>query len=296
MNSSTSELLSSQSSDSGCEVSIRINGSIDENAGKNSSLIVGEENAMNSSTSKVSSRCLDEEESIKVSLFSESSDVFDEDTHGILVEVSLDDSVSNERPITKTESVCFKSSITSDSSLYSKSLGGYSFETESCINNSGDDTLCISDCSMVHLCFESSPHVAGQTMESQVGLVFSDYCQSIESNDKSLDSYIDSTFYNIRLNDRKHEESCVYVDDSELYAVSFRIRKLRSYKKRIQDAFTSKKRLVKEYEQLAIWYGDADIMPSKGFSQTSLPFSSKTDMDSENMEEQHDSESEWELL
>jgi len=66
--------------------------------------------------------------------------------------------------------------------------------------------------------------------------------------------------------------------------------------KRIQDAFTSKKRLSKEYEQLAIWYGDCDIEPSQDFSETLFPLSTQTNMESKNVEEQHDSESEWELL
>ncbi|TKY66445.1 suppressor protein SRP40 [Spatholobus suberectus] len=285
----------SGSSDSGCGVSIRTKDNIDVNVEQNSCLVV-EENAINSSTSQVlSSQSLEEEESIKVSLLSESSDV-DENTHGILAEVSPDAYVSSKRPLTKTEPLCFESSLTSDS-LYSKSLGSHSFEIESCKNNSGDATLCISDSSTIHLCCESSPHVAGRVMESHDGLVFSGYCQSMESNDKSLVSSIESSLEDIQLNDDpKLEESCVFVDDSELYAVSCRAQKLRSYKKRIQDAFASKKRLAKEYEQLAIWYGDTDIEPNQGFSQTLLPFSSRTYMDSKNVQVQHASETEWELL
>lgn len=66
--------------------------------------------------------------------------------------------------------------------------------------------------------------------------------------------------------------------------------------KRIQDAFASKKRLSKEYEQLAIWYGDCDIEPRHDFSETLLPLSTRMDMESNNVQEEHDSESEWELL
>jgi len=66
--------------------------------------------------------------------------------------------------------------------------------------------------------------------------------------------------------------------------------------KRIQDAFTSKKRLSKEYEQLAIWYGDSDIQPRQDFSETLFPLSTRTNMESKNVQEQHDSETEWELL
>ncbi|KAJ1400830.1 hypothetical protein SESBI_29266 [Sesbania bispinosa] len=161
----------------------------------------------------------------------ESSDVNEEDT-GNLAEVSpAASSVSCERPVTKMEPFCSK------------------------------------NCSMVHVCCESS-HVAGQIMESQDGLVSSGCCQSMESNDESMVSSIEFSLEDIKLNDDvKLEESCVFVDDSELYAVAYRAQKLRSYKKRIQDAFASKKRLAKEYEQLAIWYGDADMEPSQGYHE-----------------------------
>ncbi|KAM1655589.1 hypothetical protein EV2_008035 [Malus domestica] len=85
----------------------------------------------------------------------------------------------------------------------------------------------------------------------------------------------------------KLEESCVIVDDSVLHAVSSRARKLRSYKKRIQDAFTSNKRLAKEYEQLAIWFGDSDIDSSR--SQGALSNMKKSEIDDA-------CDFEWELL
>ncbi|XP_068338062.1 chitinase-like protein PB1E7.04c [Pyrus communis] len=75
----------------------------------------------------------------------------------------------------------------------------------------------------------------------------------------------------------KLEESCVIIDDSVLHAVSSRARKLRSCKKRIQDAFTSNKRLAKEYEQLAIWFGDSDIDSSH--SQGALSNMEKSEID-----------------
>ncbi|KAH7512634.1 hypothetical protein FEM48_Zijuj12G0111700 [Ziziphus jujuba var. spinosa] len=83
----------------------------------------------------------------------------------------------------------------------------------------------------------------------------------------------------------KLEESCVFVDDSALYTISCRVQKLRSYKKRIQDIFASKKRLAKEYEQLPIWYGDCDIDSS-----------SRTPFDKQNLQTHHECDSEWELL
>ncbi|KAL7189676.1 hypothetical protein ACSBR1_039340 [Camellia fascicularis] len=60
----------------------------------------------------------------------------------------------------------------------------------------------------------------------------------------------------------KFDESCVIVDSKLLYSVYCRAQKHRSYKKILQDAFASKKRLRKEYEQLAILYGDIDVESS----------------------------------
>ncbi|KAL9297969.1 hypothetical protein ACSQ67_023865 [Phaseolus vulgaris] len=285
------------------KVSIRTKDNRAVNPRQNSCLIV-EEKARNSSMSEVlSSQSLDKEESINVSLFSKSSNA-DQNTHGILAEVSPDVSVSSERPFSWTEPSCSSSSLTLGS-LYSKQLN------ESCKSNPGDATLCISDGFKVHTCSECSTHLAGLVTEPQGCLMFSGYCQSMESEDKSPVSSIESCMEVIQLNDDLKLEKrcvnvddgelhavkrCVNVDDGELHAVAFRTRKLRSYKKRIQDAFTSKKRLSKEYEQLAIWYGDCDIEPSQDFSETLFPLSTQTNMESKNVEEQHDSESEWELL
>lgn len=55
--------------------------------------------------------------------------------------------------------------------------------------------------------------------------------------------------------------------------------------KRIQDAFTSKKRLTKEYEQLAIWFGDTDINSSQ-----------ETLSNMKNLQTHDACDSEWELL
>ncbi|XP_019464977.1 PREDICTED: uncharacterized protein LOC109363241 isoform X3 [Lupinus angustifolius] len=238
-------------SGSGCEVLIEKKDNLDMNLEPNSCSIV-EINATNSYSSPVLNfMSPSEKESIKASLSSDLSDVADEDTHGILAEVSTAASaVPCGRPITETEPLCFKSSACSET-LYSKSLGSYSYEIESYKNNSDESLV------------------------------------------KSMESILDD----IQLNDdTKLEESCVFVDDSELHAVSCRTQKLRSYKKRIQDAFSLKKRLVKEYEQLAIWYGDTDLEHSQGLSRTLLPFRSRTYEDSKNLQGHDASETEWELL
>ncbi|XP_047174055.1 uncharacterized protein LOC124841768 isoform X3 [Vigna umbellata] len=216
--------------DSGSKISIRTKDNRDVNPRQNSCLIV-EENARNSSTSQVlSSQSLDEEESTNVSLFRESSNA-NQNTHGILAEVSPDVSVPSERPMTRTEPSCFSSSLTSGS-LYSKSHGRYSFENESCKRNPGDASPCISDSFVLPVCCESSTHPAGQVMGPQSGLLFSGFCQSMGSKDKSLVISLESCTEVIQLNDDdpKLEKSCVNVVDSELHAVACRTRKLRSYK------------------------------------------------------------------
>ncbi|KAE9620787.1 hypothetical protein Lalb_Chr01g0006741 [Lupinus albus] len=92
----------------------------------------------------------------------------------------------------------------------------------------------------------------------------------------------------------------------KLYEISHAFRKIKKYcmpllsssfqQKRIQDAFSWKRRFVKEYEQLAICYGDADSEHGRGLSRTLLPFRSRTCEDSKNLQGHDASESDWELL
>ncbi|KAL3503145.1 hypothetical protein ACH5RR_037594 [Cinchona calisaya] len=91
----------------------------------------------------------------------------------------------------------------------------------------------------------------------------------------------------------KLEESCIVVDNEPQYSASFRPRKFRSYKKLIQEAFASRKRLVKEYEQLAIWHGDIDTDTSFQSEQRLLPRMPSISRPSQARDL---GESEWELL
>ncbi|XP_038685088.1 uncharacterized protein LOC119985009 isoform X2 [Tripterygium wilfordii] len=88
--------------------------------------------------------------------------------------------------------------------------------------------------------------------------------------------------------DTRPEDTCDVVDDRMLYAVSRRVRNLRSYKKKIQDAFYSRKRLAKEYEQLPIWFGDVNLEASQ--DRVSL----SNNLENSDLEPVDDSE--WELL
>lgn len=68
------------------------------------------------------------------------------------------------------------------------------------------------------------------------------------------------------------------------------------HQKRIQDVFASKKRLAKEYEQLAVWFGDAYMGAEKDMLQSLLPATSSATLESENSSTRHTCDSEWELL
>lgn len=63
--------------------------------------------------------------------------------------------------------------------------------------------------------------------------------------------------------------------------------------KLIQEAFTSKKRLIKEYEQLSIWYGDIDTDTRFHSEQCLSPHMTSASRPSQARDL---GESEWELL
>ncbi|XP_022753346.1 uncharacterized protein LOC111301720 isoform X2 [Durio zibethinus] len=121
--------------------------------------------------------------------------------------------------------------------------------------------------------------------------------ESLAPIDDSTDDISISSMETIALCDEvKLEDSCVIVDTTALYAVSRIMKKHRSYKKRIQDALTSKKRLAKEYKQLAIWFGDADMESNNDNLQTLRPSSSSTTLECKNLQTELICDSEWELL
>ncbi|XP_057992121.1 uncharacterized protein LOC110670300 isoform X2 [Hevea brasiliensis] len=145
-----------------------------------------------------------------------------------------------------------------------------------------------SDNSNVLLSSMCAPIVPSNREVAEAGHTCSNSVLSLESTDFGMET--------IDVSDKvKLEDSCVIVDNSMLYEVSRRTHKLRLYKKKIQDAFTSKKKLSKEYVQLAIWYGDLDIEGSHDTLQGHLQSGTTVTLDSDfRMHHMHDSE--WELL
>lgn len=88
-------------------------------------------------------------------------------------------------------------------------------------------------------------------------------------NDSSIDLPGMET---IDLTDKgKLKESCALVDNKLHNLVSFRPRKYKSYKELIQEAFASRKRLIKEYKQLAVLYADVDAETSQHVELSQLP-------------------------
>ncbi|KAG6736026.1 hypothetical protein POTOM_061281 [Populus tomentosa] len=219
--------------------------------------------------------------------------------------------VSSEKAVAEMELVSPRSSIFREShSLPANPLNNITTKLISSSNpctvaghDSDSSTMLMSstsaqsDSSLVLLSSTSAPTVSCKIKAAEMGLAASNSVLSLVSigcsDDSAVDDLTESKMENIDLSDNvKLEESCVIVDDNLLYEVARRNRKLRSYKKKIQDAFFAKKRLTKEYEQLAIWFGDLDdhdTMQRESSSSTTITL----DPDPQTNSTQ---DSEWELL
>ncbi|KAM7278188.1 hypothetical protein ACFE04_005322 [Oxalis oulophora] len=201
---------------------------------------------------------------------------------------------TNKSPVTPTNreeitEIGLKSSINRSLSLESYTL----------IENSlADRVLSSNDLADVAQSGSEDLLISSNNNAAQNGFVASSSPLPLESCGPLWEHYEDiseSEMENIDLCDSvKLEDICIFADDSELYAVSRRTQKLRSYKKKIKDAFSSRKRLAKEYQQIAIWYGDTDVGSSQDTSHTLMPTITPTKLDSENSGEQDISD--WELL
>lgn len=113
--------------------------------------------------------------------------------------------------------------------------------------------------------------------------------------DNCRDDITDPSMETIELSETaKPDESCVVLDHKLLYGDSCRAQRRRSYKKILQDAFASKKRIRKEYEQLGILYGDIDIESIQQRPPNLLPPYSMLDSKKSSSQETWDPE--WELL
>ncbi|XP_057766439.1 uncharacterized protein LOC130986909 isoform X2 [Salvia miltiorrhiza] len=95
----------------------------------------------------------------------------------------------------------------------------------------------------------------------------------------------------------KHDGGSVILYSNFAAAGSYRRKNFRYYKKLIQGAFTSQKRLTKEYEHLAIMYGNIDVESNQHYKPSSLFSSPYTALHAERTQSSREmSENEWELL
>ncbi|GAB4849406.1 hypothetical protein Ancab_004203 [Ancistrocladus abbreviatus] len=114
-----------------------------------------------------------------------------------------------------------------------------------------------------------------------------DFCNNVE----------DLKMQNLQLVEKiKLDEHCVRLETNLNHAISRRVRRLSLYKKKIQDAFASRKRIEKEYKQLAIWYGDIDADFYQPTEQNAMPPSNTIHAVVKNSSSTNVVDSEWELL
>ncbi|KAL2476408.1 Uncharacterized protein Adt_37144 [Abeliophyllum distichum] len=94
----------------------------------------------------------------------------------------------------------------------------------------------------------------------------------------------------------EHDGSCAIVNGNSVYGNSCKGRSFRYYKNLIKDAFGSHKRLTKEYEHLAILYGDIDQELWQHFEPSSLPSTPTASSLFPRSPSHETSKSDWELL
>ncbi|XP_010553105.1 PREDICTED: uncharacterized protein LOC104823260 isoform X2 [Tarenaya hassleriana] len=114
-------------------------------------------------------------------------------------------------------------------------------------------------------------------------------------DDTCDDQHDDAPLETIELYAMANQEDRSDIHDSMLYAVCHRTRKLRSFKKKITDALASKRLREKEYEQLAIWFGDATMTSDLDTAEETLSSKTTSAIDTKRPLEPED-DSEWELL
>lgn len=167
--------------------------------------------------------------------------------------------------------------------------------------NDDDDTLvspsgnCTGDSNLIPLATETRAAPPGHYKMANMRS-FSSNSMMVNQDEFFIEDFDEAPLDTIDLYDMTFREDPSDFDDNLLYAARDRSRQLRSFKGKIMDALTSKRRREKEYEQLAIWFGDAemgcDMMNTKKHetaslnpqrsSESNVPFASE--------------DSEWELL
>ncbi|XP_057952380.1 uncharacterized protein LOC131146654 isoform X2 [Malania oleifera] len=171
-------------------------------------------------------------------------------------------------------------------------------KVENSVDNPANSSGCYSGTPIPALSCHSvwNASSGNQVVETEAALSSSVVSFGSNGHSDDFDDITDPGMVDTDLCDKvKLEDSCVIVDGS-LPNASFRARKPRSYKIKIREAFTSRKKLAKEYEQLAILYGDTDVQCSQPDVQNLWPSVSITPLDSKKRPLHDLCDSEWELL
>lgn len=153
---------------------------------------------------------------------------------------------------------------------------------------------CTGDSNLIPLAAETRGAAPGHDKMANMRS-FSSNSMMVNQDVFFIEDFDEAPLDTIDLYDMTFREDPSDFDDNLLYAARDRSRQLRSFKGKIMDALTSKRRREKEYEQLAIWFGDAemgcDVMNTKKHETTSLnPKSSESNVPFAS------EDSEWELL
>ncbi|CAA3005223.1 Hypothetical predicted protein [Olea europaea subsp. europaea] len=107
----------------------------------------------------------------------------------------------------------------------------------------------------------------------------------------------DPNMATVDLSDKvERDGSCAIVNANSVYSAAYRGRNFRYYKKLIKNAFGSHKRLIKEYEHLAILYGDVDKELWQHSGSSSLPSTPTAYSLLPRSPSQETPEPDWELL
>ncbi|KAL6570644.1 hypothetical protein OROGR_000194 [Orobanche gracilis] len=151
------------------------------------------------------------------------------------------------------------------------------------IFGSNENALAMDESEFIGGLSENEMFRQSETGSTLDGFVIGDNDLNTEAMDLSLDV--------------KHDEARMILNGIPLHIAYHGKRKFRYYKKLIQDTLTSQKRLSKEYEHLAILYGNIDLELSQHFEPNPVPSSTKTSIDAARTQSSHEmSETGWELV
>ncbi|CAN4102942.1 unnamed protein product [Withania somnifera] len=181
----------------------------------------------------------------------------------------------------------------SNSSLLEESSSLSTSSIGNCMQNAESDfSISTGPSSSLSTSLASANNVISVIPAPSSTLLLTDYSGCM--NDNAIDFPGMET---IDLTDKgKLKECCVHINSKLQNRISFRPRKYKSYKELIQEAFASRKRLIKEYKQLAILYADVDAETRQHVELSRLPSLPSPCLHSTELSTCNICEPGWELL